>query len=742
MISRTRIAGLSLAGTLILVATMAFLFTAWQKSGADSEMFRYLVIDSDGPSDPWGKSVGDLNGDGLPDLLIGGHGSQQLVWYSNPDWKRATIFEGENFSTDHEIADIDDDGLDDVISLTDKQLVWYRNPDWTSTTIANESLHDIEVADFDNDGDMDIIARNQSAFGGSGAIVHLFRQDAPDRWTESKLTGPNGEGLKVIDINNDGYMDILVNTVWFENPGGGTKDVWKEHTYSRSWTWPHVFIDARDIDGDGRIDIALSPAEPQGGRYRISWFQAPVNPADIWTEHVIAPDVESVIHFVGLEDMDGDGDSDLVSAHMHQGNDPDDVTVYLNGGKGAHWLPQIVAVTGSHSMRLADIDQDGDIDMFGANWSGEHQTIELWQNRTCPQSHSWRRQVLDDERPWTAVFVAAADLDQDGFQDVVAGAWWYRNPGLVWRAWERRAIGQGVGQFATVADFDGDGLPDILATKGKDGVYGGDLVWVRNLGEGRFADPVPVAQTGGDFLQGVAVGDFSGNGATQVALSWHGAGMGVQLLTAPPDSGSPWLLETISSTSQDEALSAADLNRDGNLDLLLGTKWLENTGGSWLLHNLSNTSDSPDRNRLADINGDGRLDAVVGFEAINVAGDLVWYEQPERPEEIWRGTRIASITGPMSLDVADWDKDGDLDIVAGEHNLERPEEAEISLFINLDGTGLQWEKRLIHRGDEHHDGALFVDLDNDGDLDVVSIGWGHNKVIAYENRHNSCVSMR
>ena len=110
--------------------------------------------------------------------------------------------------------------------------------------------------------------------------------------------------------------------------------------------------------------------------------------------------------------------------------------------------------------------------------------------------------------------------------------------------------------------------------------------------------------------------------------------------------------------------------------------------------------------------------------------------------EEWRRTAIASIIGPMSLDVADWDRDGDLDIVAGEHNLERPEEAEISLFLNLDGKGMKWEKRLIYRGDEHHDGALFADLDNDGDLDVVSIGWGHNKVIAYENRQGNCASTR
>jgi hypothetical protein len=53
---------------------------------------------------------------------------------------------------------------------------------------------------------------------------------------------------------------------------------------------------------------------------------------------------------------------------------------------------------------------------------------------------------------------------------------------------------------------------------------------------------------------------------------------------------------------------------------------------------------------------------------------------------------------------------------------------------NLDGNGKQWKKHLVHRGDEHHQGAHVADLDRDGDLDIVSIGWTHNKVLLYENK--------
>ena len=40
---------------------------------------------------------------------------------------------------------------------------------------------------------------------------------------------------------------------------------------------------------------------------------------------------------------------------------------------------------------------------------------------------------------------------------------------------------------------------------------------------------------------------------------------------------------------------------------------------------------------------------------------------------------------------------------------------------------------MIGRGDEHHDGAVPVDIDGDGDTDVVSIGWTHSDVLVYEN---------
>ncbi|MPY87490.1 MAG: hypothetical protein GEU99_06180 [Luteitalea sp.] len=357
---------------------------AENRAPSESEMapFKRIVIDADGPQDIWCKAFGDLNGDGLVDLIVGGHESRGMVWYENPTWTRHTI-DGEHlFSTDVELADMDGDGLPDVIAIrADANLVWYRNPEWTAHVIGEGRLHDIEVADFDGDGKMEIVGRNQGEFGDSGATLFLYEQASASPWVRESFPIPDGEGLRAADINSNDRIDIVVNGRWYQNTGRFLgANAWREHHYTDTWTHPNTFIDVGDINGDGRAAIVLSPAELEGQRYRISWFEATGDPTSgVWTEHVIDPDVEAVHHFVGLADFDLDGHLDVATAEMEQGEDPDEVKVYLNRGNGADWRKQVIDTRGSHSMRIMDIDGSGAPDLFGANWRGNE--VSLWVNQ-------------------------------------------------------------------------------------------------------------------------------------------------------------------------------------------------------------------------------------------------------------------------------------------------------------------------------------------------------------------------
>jgi len=736
--SRLGIAIITAAVSGALVIPLLAVLPQTRDTPTPQNGFLGRVIDAQGPVDPWGKSVGDLNGDGRPDFIVGGHESGELVWYENPSWIRRVLLKGHQFGTDFEVGDIDGDGRLDVVGLTDQKIFWLRNPAWEFSVIDNVRLHDLELADFDGDGKLDIVARNQSAFGGSGNSVLVYLQRT-GRWDRYGLSCPDGEGLKVADINGDRRPDIVVNGVWFQNAGALSAQEWQTRSYTSTWSWPHAFIDVGDVDGDGHGDIVLAPSEPAGKRYRVSWFSGRNLTSAEWPENIVDGDVETVRHFVAVADMDNDGNTDIITASMHQGSAPHEVTVYLNIDEGRRWSKQPISFRGSHSMRLVDVDGDSDWDVFGANWSGKHQEVKLWENLTCPSDGTgWVRHVVDGERPWRAIFVASADIDSDGHIDIVSGGWWYRNPGQLDGHWQRHRIGGGANNMAAIVDVDGDNRPDVLATTGKGSNDSADFVLAHNSGAGSFQIQ-NIARGRGDFLQGVTVGQFTSPGRIQVALSWHTADMGVQMLTSPArPTEQPWEWSILSRFSQDEALSAGDIDKDGDQEILLGTVWLRNDGETWSKRRITTFPDAPDRNVLADINGDSRLDAVVGYQAISKPGKLAWYSHGGDPTAQWKEHVIATVVGPMSLGVGDMDGDGDLDVVVGEHNLADPARARMLVFENADGSGTSWAEHLVFVGDEHHDGAHLVDLDKDGDLDIVSIGWGHSRVLVYENRVNRC----
>ena len=349
--------------------------------------FKYTVVDAAGPQDPWGKGAGDINGDGRVDLLVGGYAGGGLIWYQNPTWAPHVISTLPGFRTDMRVVDVDRDGKNDVVVLAADSdgtplVGWYKNPGasgtWKLTTIEDRVLHNVDAADLNGDTLIDVVARDQLAYDhNDGDVIYVYLQVNPSTWTPISFPCVNGEGLRVADINNDGRPDIVIGGSWFENTTGGT--VWVEHPYTTSYTCPNVTVSVADINGDGRTDIVLAPAETVGDTSRISWFEAPADPRQPdWVEHIIEAGVETVHHFVGTADFNIDGQMDVASAAMNTGAEPHEVKIFYNGGKGLSWTKQVLSTDGSHQMQIADIDNDGDMDLFGANWLG--QGSDLWVN--------------------------------------------------------------------------------------------------------------------------------------------------------------------------------------------------------------------------------------------------------------------------------------------------------------------------------------------------------------------------
>jgi len=78
-------------------------------------------------------------------------------------------------------------------------------------------------------------------------------------------------------------------------------------------------------------------------------------------------------------DMDMDGDMDVVTGEMEKSADPDQIIVFLNDGDGLRWKKHIVKNCGIYSGKIADVGNDGDMDII-ANRNFDSAPLELWEN--------------------------------------------------------------------------------------------------------------------------------------------------------------------------------------------------------------------------------------------------------------------------------------------------------------------------------------------------------------------------
>ena len=365
--------------------------------------------------------------------------------FAFPDFEPHLIDSPEN-PYQVKVCDINQDGLPDVIGLSTEPtlLAWYENPTWEKHVITEKTVNNIDVAARDITGD-----------------------GFPDLALASNF--------KLSETFRDGQVQ------WLKNPGitGGN---WEVHDIAVS-PMAHRVLWA-DIDGDGQVELINAPIVGKGDappHYDIPpglyWYTVPEDPTSPWKEGLIDADL-TLVHGITVVDWNDDGRDDLLTAsregiHLFR---------YQSEGK---WNREKL-----HEGHKDTMTRSGSSDITVGRMYGKKflACIDPWHGHELAvytKENGWKRGVIDDQLV-DGHALAVADLDLDGNDEIIAGyrkgdmsLYCYKcvDPGT--DTWQKIAVDVGRMSAANVraADLDGDGYPDLVAA----GAITNQIKWYRSV---------------------------------------------------------------------------------------------------------------------------------------------------------------------------------------------------------------------------------------------------------------------
>jgi hypothetical protein len=683
---------------------------------------------------------GDVDGDGDQDLVMSVRNDftdYEVWWMENLDglatlMQPRLVADGLNSAHGVDTADLDGDGDRDLL-VAKGELAWFPNLDGTGgfgskqviTTAAPSLASLVAAADVDGDGDLDVFTStglgdvwwHESLGGGAFSSEQVIHDGS----------GVTLAGLELADVDGDGDGDVViprgstVEPAWFENLDG-MGSFSGAHAVGIGTGW--YVLDVADLDGDGDVDVA--GGTPTQG---LSWtkndgsggFSAPLAVSTLKPFAVLAAD------------RDADGDVDLYAGASSGGPQFFD---NLGGGSFAS-AGGISTFADVDEMRAPDLNGDGYPDLLtrSSNSSVYGFQVHLG-DASAPSGFDPALTLLADiGSPGELI---AADLDGDGDSDVATT---YSNgPGVAWvenvdgiggfaplrivttQGWS--SLGDSKVSGAEGRDLDGDGDVDLVWSVYESGFFSssGLIRWSRNDGLGGFGPPLSVHASASPTSD-VAVADLDGDGDPDAAgvstvsgqVFWHantdGLGtFGVQSTVATMAGGG----------QGPEAVEPADLDGDGDLDLLIGgfyeTTWFRNDGAGAFSVGAQLFAATPSVHvqsvASSDLDADGDLDVV----------SLTWNKELAVNSNLGAGAfgpaAVQTVDVGASCDVVLEDLDGDGVADALLSGYSTPTHRCVHWLLN-DGAGnLGAEVNVVIQPGAVAR-AVPIDLDLDGKLDVV-----------------------
>ncbi len=582
--------------------------------GKGDGSFQPVVTYGSGGLDSYSVAVGDVNEDGKPDLLVANYYSADGNYYSNgtvgvllgngDGTFQAAVSYGSGGSGPVSLAvgDVNGDGKPDLLvanqcsnrnnsnSCTGLLTVLLGSGDGkfqaaVSYASGGASPSSIVLADINGDEKPDVLISNQCARldGDCAGNISVLLGKGDGSFPAAINYGSGGQtpySVAVADVNGDGKPDVVVaNQCASSDCTNGTVGVlfgkgnstfgrvvsYESGGYQASW------VAVADVSGDGRPDLLVANQCASSNNCANGTIGVLLQNADGSFQTAVSyPSGGYYAYSLGVSDVNGDGKPDLVVANQCATNSScanGIVGVLLGNGDGT-FQPALAFSSGgkfAFSVAIADVNGDGKPDLLIAN---EYASTANQSTGTV------------------AVLLGNGD---GTFQPAVT-------------------YGSGGQYFYTVAiaDVNGDGRPDLLLANqcAIGGCTGGTLGVLLGNGDGTFQPAVisSIPQASGG--QQLAIADFDGNGTLDVA-----SGAGNFLLLG---NGDGTFQPALILGADGPGIAVGDFNLDGKPDLAVG-------GVTILLNISSATTRTPTTTTLSSSPNPSIVDQTVNFVATVVA---------------------------------------------------------------------------------------------------------------------------
>lgn len=572
---------------------------------------------------PAAVTVGDFNGDGRPDIAVGGSSGgipDVIVFLGNGD---GTFQAGAHYalsvSTTYSLfaVDVNGDGKLDLVASGDNVPLnvgvvavllgngdgTFRSPITTNLTVNGGTVPSLVVGDFNRDGKIDV------AFLANSEI-EIMLGNGNGTFQNSTPFGQEMNSIATADMNRDGILDLVsANTagtvsVWLGN-GDGTFQSAVTSAYAAD---SPASIAIADLNHDGNPDVIVGAA----------FFSETSVLFGTGTAQLGAP-----VTYVsgtgpaepgGITTADFNRDGNLDVAYVNY--DSAILTLLFGSSTGALQGPGI-SLDASGPLAWGDFNGDGKLDVVSSVFNANN--FGLWLGNGDGTFQSPINTTVDTE-PNDLV---SADFNGDGKLDVIT----------VNSKTFSVALGNGDGTFqptqtygkgynlgtnntsVIAADLNGDGKLDLGMITTPVGGHSVIAILLGN-GDGTFQPATQYSLGASGAARGLAFGDFKGDGKLDMVTS-NATSNDVYVFLANGDGTFQSPVSYYAGLSCLQIVSA-DVNNDGKQDLVLACGllgvMLGNGDGSFQT-GVFNPYGNAQSISVADLDGDGKLDvAGAGFE--------------------------------------------------------------------------------------------------------------------------------